>query len=79
MIVENDCDEIQIDSIHLLFEPFYRFDSSRNKESGGTGLGLYIVKQIVDKNDWDIELDIAKRNRFVVKIQFTSNRNESSI
>lgn len=79
LIVENDCDEIQIDSIHLLFEPFYRFDSSRNKESGGTGLGLYIVKQIVDKNDWDIELDIAKRNRFVVKIQFTSNRNESSI
>lgn len=31
-----------------VFEPFYRVEASRNRESGGAGLGLTIVKQIVE-------------------------------
>ncbi|MCR8644254.1 HAMP domain-containing histidine kinase [Paenibacillus sp. N1-5-1-14] len=31
-----------------LFEPFYRIEKSRNRYTGGSGLGLYIVKQIMD-------------------------------
>lgn len=31
-----------------LMEPFYRVDPSRNRETGGYGLGLYIIKQIVE-------------------------------
>lgn len=30
-----------------VFEPFYRVEPSRNRESGGAGLGLTIVRQIV--------------------------------
>ncbi|WP_343208323.1 HAMP domain-containing sensor histidine kinase [Anaerolentibacter hominis] len=31
-----------------LFEPFYRGEQSRNRQTGGSGLGLYIVKTILD-------------------------------
>ena len=32
----------------FVFEPFYRVDISRNKQYGGTGLGLAFVKEVVD-------------------------------
>jgi two-component system sensor histidine kinase CpxA len=31
-----------------LFDPFYRVDTSRNRETGGIGLGLSIVKTCVE-------------------------------
>lgn len=40
---------IDINHIKNIFEPFYRVDKSRNRASGGTGLGLYIVKSIIQK------------------------------
>ncbi len=31
-----------------MFEAFYRVDASRSRQTGGSGLGLYIVKTILD-------------------------------
>lgn len=52
---ENVCFQIENTGVHLpkesvshLFEPFYRVEGSRNRESGGSGLGLYIVKMILE-------------------------------
>jgi len=42
-----------------VFEPFYRVESSRNRDSGGTGLGLCIAKDIAEAHGGTIEL----RNR----------------
>ncbi|MET0497529.1 MAG: ATP-binding protein [Steroidobacteraceae bacterium] len=42
-----------------VFEPFYRLESSRNRDSGGTGLGLCIAKDIAEAHGGTIEL----RNR----------------
>ncbi len=42
-----------------IFERFYRADSSLTRETIGTGLGLYISKQLVEAHDGKIWLDSA--------------------
>ena len=53
-----------------LFEPFYRSDYSRNKQDGGSGLGLFIVKQLADKNNWKVDITIDEQQLFVVTVVF---------
>jgi two-component system sensor histidine kinase RstB len=40
-----------------VFKPFARLDKSRHRASGGYGLGLSIVKRIVDWHGGDIRVD----------------------
>ena len=47
LVIENECDPIPDSEIRHLFEPFYRPDFSRSRESGGNGLGLYIVDTLL--------------------------------
>lgn len=37
--------------LNHIFEPFYRADPSHSRETGGSGLGLYIVKTILDQHE----------------------------
>ena len=46
--IENTGVHISEDAILHLFEAFYREDTSRNRSTGGTGLGLYIVQKIME-------------------------------
>lgn len=39
---------IKEEDMQQIFEPFYRVEKSRNRNTGGSGLGLYIVKQIFE-------------------------------
>ncbi|MCY6355931.1 sensor histidine kinase [Clostridium sp. ZS2-4] len=40
-----------------IFKRFYQGDESRSKEKGHSGLGLYIVKTLVDKFDGSIKAE----------------------
>jgi heavy metal sensor kinase len=44
------------DELGYIFDRFYRVDKSRTKEKGGYGLGLSIVKSIVDLHDGKISV-----------------------
>ena len=45
---ENFGNPIAEEKLKLIFEQFYRVDTSRNTTSGGAGLGLAIAKHIVE-------------------------------
>lgn len=40
-----------------VFEPFYRLEASRNRDKGGAGLGLTIVKQIVESLGGSVSIE----------------------
>lgn len=48
--VENTEAHIGEDALPHLYEAFYREECSRNRASGGSGLGLYLVKMILDRH-----------------------------
>lgn len=47
LIVDDEGPGIPEDEIHLIFERFYRVDSSRTRRTGGSGIGLTIAKELV--------------------------------
>ena len=51
-----------------IFERFYRSDASRNRATGGYGLGLAIAKSIIDKHKFKINVENVEGRsiRFVV-------------
>jgi len=61
-----------IDPVDLpnIFEPFYRGDPSRSRRHGGTGLGLTIVKTIVEANGGRIKADSRPNEKTVFTITF---------
>ena len=56
LTIENTGAHIPDEDIPKLFEAFYRVDQSRNRQTGGTGLGLYIVKTILDLHSAKIKI-----------------------
>lgn len=52
--VSNTGSSIPSNQANKVFERFYRGDSSRTRETGGSGLGLSIAKGVADANKWKI-------------------------
>lgn len=55
--VEDDGPGIPAEQRAAIFEPFYRIDNSRTRESGGHGLGLAIVQRICDWTNAEISVE----------------------
>ena len=54
--VDDDGPGIPADKREDVFKAFYRIEGSRNKETGGVGLGLAIAKDIITSHGGKIEL-----------------------
>ncbi len=48
VLVEDDGPGIAPDDVARAFEPFTRLEASRNRDTGGTGLGLTIARRVIE-------------------------------
>ena len=54
-------------SLQEIFEPFVRLDTSRNRQTGGFGLGLSLVKKIMDLHKGEVRAE-NHANGFVIRL-----------
>ncbi|MBT2748108.1 MULTISPECIES: ATP-binding protein [unclassified Lysobacter] len=57
LIVEDDGVGIPPEDRRRVFEPFYRLDRSRDRSTGGFGLGLSIVRQVIERHGGAIHVE----------------------
>ena len=55
--IKNECDIIPKDKLQKLFEKFVRLEDNTTRTTRGTGLGLFIVKGLVEAMNGKIELE----------------------
>lgn len=55
--VTNTGTSIPEEALPVLFTPFYRVEKSRNKSTGGNGLGLYLVKAILELHGFQYRVE----------------------
>ena len=65
-ILDNTVEEEQ----KYIWDRYYKADSSRSYHKKGTGLGLYIVKSIINQHNQEIEI---KSDDNSVEFSFTLN------
>lgn len=64
--IEDNGEGIKEDNLPRLFERFYRVDKSRSRQQGGSGLGLSIVKHIIESHQQKVfvESKVGKGSTF---------------
>jgi signal transduction histidine kinase len=74
--VEDTGHGIESENIPHLFERFYRTDWARAKDSGGTGLGLPIVKEIAEAHGGTISVasQIHKGSIFTLRLPVSTHQ-----
>lgn len=73
LTVEDTGPGINPDDLSRIFERFYRIDKGRSRQQGGSGLGLSIVKHVMDihKGSVHVESELGKGTRFVLTFPAT--------
>lgn len=61
---------IEEEDLKNIFNRFYRVDMSRNKATGGSGLGLSIVKSLVEAHKGSIQVksEFGKGSDFIIRM-----------
>lgn len=79
IVVEDQGIGIPQDHIPHLSEPFYRVDPSRHRETGGYGLGLYIIKMIVAAHRGKLLIESQEDvgTRVTIHVPFSSIQNQN--
>lgn len=61
---------IPSNELNKIFEPFYRVNKSRSRKTGGAGLGLSVVKTIIERHGWNITVESieGKGTTFIIRL-----------
>ena len=62
--------EVPEEELSFVFEPFYRIDKSRSKDTGGYGLGLSLCKTIMEAHGGKIEVQSTPQEGTTVSLYF---------
>ena len=73
LLVEDEGDGIAKEHLARVTEPFYRADPSRQRQTGGYGLGLYLCQLITQAHNgrMDVESELGMGTRITVSIPIT--------
>lgn len=58
------------EALPRIFEPFYMVDKSRSKKSGGSGLGLTLIRKIADAHGAEITVESSVGKGTTVRLRF---------
>ena len=72
-VKDNGCG-IDDNDIQYIFERFYRTDKSRNRSTGGAGIGLTITRAIVQLHDGTIHVESKKGVGSLFKVTIPANK-----
>ena len=75
LTVENTGVELSEEELARAFEPFYRAETSRNRATGGSGLGLVITRQIIESHHGTLTCDSRPGDgcTFTIALPLTQN------
>lgn len=68
ILINNTGENIPQEEIEKIFDRFYRADKSRARKTGGVGLGLAVVKSIVNLHRGTVMVDSADNSQTTVSI-----------
>lgn len=75
--IEDNGPGIKKEELPFIFERFYRADKSRNRSTGGSGIGLTIVKSIVEAHGGKVvvesEVNIGSKFKVILPFHYTLN------
>lgn len=73
-IIQDEGSGMDEEQIPYLFERFYRGDQSRNRKSGGLGIGLSIAKALIVAHGGKIDVKSTKAEGTTVTVYFPFNK-----
>ena len=77
--VINQSDYIEKQILNSLFDKFIRLDDKTTRTTRGTGLGLYIVKGLVEAMNGKVTLKSNIDNTFIVKVILPIYKEEKDV
>ncbi len=71
--ISNSGQIVQKENLISLFDAFYRLDTSRSHKKEGSGLGLSIVKSIIDYHKGNVKIKALEQGGLEISIEFIRN------
>ncbi|MCB1664671.1 MAG: HAMP domain-containing protein [Pseudomonadales bacterium] len=68
--IEDSAPGVPVDQLDRLFERFYRGEKSRNRTTGGAGLGLAICRSIADSHQASIHSGLSSLGGILIELIF---------